>query len=180
MDTDRKTTPWRALLAGAIGGLIGSWAMTQFHVALYGRGVTDTREPQSHRPVAGSRDALPDDAATRAADITARALTEENLDRRGKRAGALLVHYAFGTVAGALYGLIGELKPGLRRGAGVPFGGVVWAGADEVLLPIAQLAHGPRAYPLSVHAEMLAAHVVYGWTTHQVMCAWLNRGRPAA
>lgn len=162
---------WRGLAAGALGGLVGSWVMTQFHVALYGRGVTDTREPQSHRPVSAQ-----DDATTKAADVIARTTTQRRLSRREKQVGGPAVHYAFGASTGALYGLLSAYTPAVRRGAGIPFGIAVWLVADEIMLPLLRLAKGPRAYPAAVHGEMLAAHIVFGLATDAAL-TWLRPQR---
>jgi putative membrane protein len=162
---------WRGLAAGVLGGLVGSWIMTQFHVAIYGRGVTDTREPQSHRPVSAQ-----DDATTKTADVIARVTTQRQLSRREKQIGGPAVHYAFGASAGALYGLLSAHTPAVQRGAGVPFGIAVWLVADEVMLPLLRLAKGPRAYPAAVHLEMLAAHIVFGLATDTAM-TWLRPRR---
>jgi putative membrane protein len=151
-----------AIVAGTIGGLVASWAMTRFHVALYGGGVTGVEEPQSHRPVDGGLN----DPATKLADEIAIAVTDVPLTYDEKRVAGPLVHYAFGAGMGATYGLLSRTWPEVQRGSGVPFGIGVWAVADEIALPLLGLAHGPRAYPFAIHAEMLAAHVVFGYTTH--------------
>ncbi len=143
--------------------------MTQFHVLLYGRGVTGTREPQSHRPVDGD-----DDAATKAADIIARETIGQGLTRREKRLAGPAVHYVFSAFVGAIYGAAIEIAPAARLGRGTAFGVLVWVVADEVALPLLRLAKGPSAYPLSTHAEMLAAHLVFGWTTDAVTCRVRN------
>lgn len=136
--------------------------MTQFHVLLYGRGFTDTREPQSHRPDGN------DDATTKAADIVARETTGHGLTRREKRLAGPAVHYAFSAFVGAIYGAAVEIAPTARLGRGAAFGAAVWLVADEVALPVLRLAKGPSAYPPSTHVEMLAAHLVFGWTTDAV------------
>lgn len=67
---------------------------------------------------------------------------------------------------GALYGGLAHVWPVVATGAGVPFGAAVWLIADELALPALGLAERPQAYPVSTHAEMLAAHVVFGLATH--------------
>ncbi len=151
-----------SVLAGIAGGLVGSWAMTRFHVALYGGGVTGVEEPQSHRPIEGGRH----DPATKAAEIAARPLIDRSLTHREKQVGGPIMHYLFGASMGAVYGALSSVWPGVRRGAGVPFGVAVWVLADEIALPLLGLAHPPQAYPFRTHAEMLAAHVVFGYMTH--------------
>ena len=160
MNRTAQTDVWKGLAAGAIAGAAGAWAMTQLHVSLYGRGVTGSREPQSHRPV----DQPDQDAAMKAAAQVV-SLADYTLTQRQKRQGAVIVHYIFGASLGALYGAIAARWPRARWGAGLPFGALVWAIADEAALPALGLAHGPAAYPTSVHAEMLAAHLLFGSAT---------------
>lgn len=148
--------------AGVIGGLVGAFVMTRFHVALYGRGVTGVTEPQSHRPVDGGRH----DPTTKAAEAIVTTVADRRLTHRQKKVAGPVVHYLFGASVGAAYGALSHAWPDVQRGQGVPYGLAVWVLADEVALPILGLAHGPSAYPFSTHAEMLAAHVVFGYTTH--------------
>lgn len=159
----------RALVAGVIGGLAGAWAMTQFHVALYGGGATGLREPQSHRVVDGGHD-----PTSKAADQAAALVGNTPLTAAEQQVAAPAVHYAFGASMGAVYGAAAGMWPGASRGAGLPFGAAVWLVADEAALPALGLARGPRAYPLATHLEMLAAHLVFGCTTHMTMRAVLR------
>ena len=57
-----------------------------------------------------------------------------------------------------------EVAPQVTAGAGLPFGAVFWAVADEVGVPLLGLAKGPTAYPVSTHVYALASHLVYGVT----------------
>ena len=45
------------------------------------------------------------------------------------------MHYGFGTLTGAAYGVLAELVPGGHPGAGAPFGTALWLGADEIAVP---------------------------------------------
>jgi putative membrane protein len=75
------------------------------------------------------------------------------------------LHYGFGALTGAAYGVLAELAPGVTRGVGVPFGTAVWLGADEIAVPAFGLSGLPWEHPPSVHARALAAHLVYGVAT---------------
>jgi hypothetical protein len=164
MDNARSTTRphvARGVAAGFIGGIVGGWAMTQFHTLLYGGGVTGTHEPQSHRPVDEDGD-----AAMKAAAASYRAAAGDDLAYKQKQSGGVIVHYAFAASCGAAYGLAVGVWPTIGRGFGLPFGAVLWLAADELAMPLLGLAKGPAAYPATVHAEMLAAHLVYGAATH--------------
>src|SRR5687768_6909683 len=93
---------WKGAVAGAAAGLVASWIMTRFHVALSGRGVTGSETPQSNKPVEGG-----DDAAMKAADEAARLALDRSLSRREKtEVGGPAAHYVFGAAAGAMYGML--------------------------------------------------------------------------
>ena len=73
-----------------------------------------------------------------------------------------LVHYAFGSSMGALYGGLvsaGNIRP---FGTGVGFGAGLWAIADETLVPLAGLSEPSTRYPLKTHLYALSSHLVYG------------------
>ena len=79
------------------------------------------------------------------------------------------MHYAFGTVLGALYGSARELSPGTLQSmhpvlAGVGSGSAVFVGADEFAVPALGLSESPKDTALSSHAYGLASHAVYGVT----------------
>jgi uncharacterized membrane protein YagU involved in acid resistance len=81
---------------------------------------------------------------------------------RPERAGQV-VHLAFGSAWGGVYGLVAGTLPsaaGLR--GGLVFGASVWLLSDDVLLPAFGLAAWPHHYPVKNHLYALAAHAVYG------------------
>ena len=151
-----------AMLAGAVAGLIGSFAMTRFHVALSGRGLTDAEEPQSNKPVDGR-----DDAAMKTADLVAQSTAGRPLSQAEKKeAGGPAAHYAFGAAAGALFGVLRELVPNSSLARGGPYGAAVWVAADQIALPLAGLSPWPlKAYPPATNIQHLISTVVYGWST---------------
>ena len=79
-----------------------------------------------------------------------------------------MVHYAFGTLMGGLYGMAAEEWRPARWGEGTLFGTVLWFGSDEIAVPALKLAKPPQQYALKVHAGALASHLVYGFTTEMV------------
>ena len=87
-----------------------------------------------------------------------------------KKKAGLLVHYAFGTAMGGLYGIALEMspRPARRRAAlsGLAFGSSLFLGADEVAVNRLGLSSGQA--PLSSHIYALASHLVYGLTTGMV------------
>ena len=75
---------------------------------------------------------------------------------------------------GAVYGAAAEFSSEITSGAGLPFGALIWLGADEGVVPLLGLSKSPTEYPLSIHAYALASHLVYGLTTEAVRRAVRN------
>ena len=106
-----------------------------------------------------------DDATVKTAKAISEHVFGHTLKESEKHAAGAAVHYAFGTATGGLYGALAELAPEVTTGAGIPFGAVFWAVADETAVPLLGLSKGPTEYPISTHVYALASHLVYGVTT---------------
>ena len=78
------------------------------------------------------------------------------------------MHWAYGTLWGALYGILVGSLPKQRVGYGLPFGASVWA-ADYVILPAAKLYKPIWKYDAKTLAEDLSGHLVYGLATATAM-----------
>lgn len=171
----------KGLVAGAAGGLAAAWVMNQFQSAWGARseGVDRPHGAQSLQqgsPGHGVGRELQeeggeeeqDDATERAASAISTGLFDHELTREEKRQAGAAVHYAFGLTTGGAYGVLAELTPAVTAGAGLPFGTVVWAAADEGMVPALGLSKSPAEYPLSIHAYALASHLVFGLTAEVV------------
>jgi putative membrane protein len=171
----------KGLAAGAVGGLAAAFVMNQFQAAL-GRAVAG--EERSHgaqslqqgTPRQGvgrdlqaeGVDHPEDDATERLANAISVGVLERRLTEREKDAAGTAFHYAMGLTSGALYGVLAELVPAAKSGAGLPFGMAVWLIADEGLVPAAGLSKSAEEYPLSIHAYSVASHLVFGLTAETV------------
>jgi uncharacterized membrane protein YagU involved in acid resistance len=109
-----------------------------------------------------------DDATVKTANAISTSLFLHKLNESEKKWAGPLVHYAFGTATGALYGLVAARVPEAAAGRGTAYGSAVWLGADEVAVPAFGLSEGPDKTPLSGHAKALASHLVYGFVTDAV------------
>ncbi len=141
----------KSLLAGAVGGLAASFVMTQFQ-SLW----------------AALSDAKPrggEDATVKTAKAVSMAVADHSLTRAEKKWAGPAVHYAFGTLTGAVYGALAETIPATAACRGTAFGTAVWLAADEVAVPALGLSKPPTESPVDVHIEALASHIVYGFTT---------------
>ncbi len=168
-------------LAGALGGLAGSWMMVRFNHLVGGIEAENGGAPKEHyRDAAAPNEhdgTISDEpASVQTAEIVGEKLFGRELAHWEKRAAGPIFHYGFGMVAGAIYGVMAERSAATTRGFGIPFGATVWATADEIGLPLAGLAAPPTRYPMSRHLTALGTHLVYGLTTECVRR--VLRGRP--
>lgn len=154
------------IVAGAIGGLAASWAMNQFQKAWSSAEEQLTAPKQQTRQQQHTEDS--EDATQKTADRISEAVQGRKLTKGEKEKAGPAVHYAFGTIMGAVYGAAVEVNPTTNALAGIPFGAILFAGADEVALPALGLTKAPTEYPLSKHFYGLASHAVYGVTTELV------------
>lgn len=170
---------WKGIVAGLAAGLVASWTMNQFQAAWtrVTEGFEKPHGAQSMQPSEGpnpeeTSDATQspqekeqqDDATVKTARAISKNIFGHELTESEKKPAGAAVHYAFGTATGGLYGAMAEFAPQVTAGAGIPFGAVFWAVADEAAVPLLGLAKGPTEYPLSTHAYALASHLVYGVT----------------
>jgi uncharacterized membrane protein YagU involved in acid resistance len=109
-----------------------------------------------------------DDATMKAASAVSRIVAGKSLTREQKKTAGPVVHYAFGSAMGALYGAAAAVSPRASHGWGLPFGAALWFGADEVAVPAAGLSGSTGDAPASDQISALAAHLVYAGTVEAV------------
>ena len=161
----------RGMAAGMLAGLAASWVMNEFQ-KMHGQSHPEDRgetpaghdQPQERKEShAGSGEE--EDATVKTAQAIAQRVIHRNLTDREKQIAGPAVHYAYGSLVGAMYGGIAELLPIVSAGVGLPFGFALWLLGDEVAVPALGLAKAPTEYPPEAHADALAAHFMYGATT---------------
>jgi putative membrane protein len=162
-----KGNAWKGVLAGAAAGLAGTVAMTQF------QNLWSKASEKISNNGSSSEQSEPEkeDATMKAAGELA-ALAKHRLSRDEKKKAGPIIHYAFGTGMGAIYGALVEVGPrDLRRHdllSGLGFGSILFAGADEFVVPALGLSGKPSESPASSHLYALASHIVYGLTAGAV------------
>jgi hypothetical protein len=168
----------KGLVAGLAGGLVASWTMNQFQAA-WSKAVEGFEKPhgaQSLQPSEGQQTGQgaeqnkenQDDATVKAARAISEGIFGHKLKENEKKPAGAVVHYAFGTATGGLYGAVAEFAPEVTTGAGLPFGATFWLVADEIAVPLLGLSKGPTEYPASTHAYALTSHLVYGLTAEAI------------
>jgi uncharacterized membrane protein YagU involved in acid resistance len=154
------------MLAGAIGGLAASWVMNQFITAAMkvqeaAKSPAEKQQQQAQQP----QQQESEDSTMKVADAVTWLVTGQHLSKQGKQKGGPIVHYAFGTLMGALYGTLASLSETATAGAGTAFGTGLFIAADEVMVPALVTGQFPTKEPASSQLTHYAAHLVYGTTT---------------
>jgi putative membrane protein len=170
----------KGLAAGALGGLIGSFAMNQFQAGMsklfeHPRQAPDKKERarqaqgwKEHREPEKPQNEDVENATVKAAIAVSRTVFHHELQPEERQPAGNAMHYAFGTVSGALYGAVAEDWDAVGAAGGAAFGAALWLTSDEIAVPVLKLSKPPQEYPLRVHAMALAAHLVYGISTELV------------
>ena len=156
---------FHAIAAGAVAGLVGTWAMSEAQ-RLWTHAV-DGDAPES----AGGRHDARDwqersehqNSNELAAQAVARVMLGRSLTRQELRVAAPLSHYLFGAAMGAVYGVYAQRRQAPASGAA--FGTTVWLAADEIAMPLLGLSQSTARRPLEMHLQSLVAHLVFGAAT---------------
>ena len=165
---------WKGLASGMIGGLLGSWMMNLYQTAevrvSHSWEANNSRSKSANRrQPAGGEDGRSknqdDDATVKMAELLSGKVLHRKLSRDEKKKAGPIVHYAYGVLAGGLYGMAAEVVPAVTKGEGTLYATALFIGGDEVAVAALGLAKSPIDYPLSSHANALASHLVYGVTT---------------
>ena len=165
-----RTAGADAAVAGILGGVLGTVAMSLFEVGWTsiarprhesrrikhaGRGLRHAQsEPRSHEKPLSTSELLIEKTARKAFDARP---TQRQREILGSG-----FHYAFGATAGALYAALAPRHPKITTGRGTVYGLLVWLVADELLVPAFRIADPPWRTPLRLHLYAIGAHLAYG------------------
>lgn len=156
-------TPLGAVARGLLAGAVGTAAMDAF---LFARYVREGGESSAWEWETSA--ALTDWEQAPAPAHVGKRLVEGLFGIELAPTRARLVnnamHWGYGLLNGALYGIVAESLPAQRIRYGLPFGATVWAG-DYVILPAAKLYEPIWKYDARTLANDLSAHLVYGLGT---------------
>ena len=148
VDGPRQGVRWKSLVAGAVGGFIATGPMSVAMALLYRR--LPWWQPW----------ALPPREVT--ANMLKTVGVHEHMSREAETVATVVGHFAYGTLAGTVYG---ALPSAVRRHAltsGAVYGLVVWAASYGVALPAFRLATPLRYRTPERIGLMIAAHVIWG------------------
>jgi hypothetical protein len=160
-------TPVGAVVRGLLAGVVGTAAMDTFLYVRYRTGGGKERPEEWEF----SEDLSGWEGAPAPAQVGKRlweGLFQVELPPTRAELVNNVTHWAYGTVQGALYGIVAGSLPKLRVSYGLPFGASVWAG-DYVILPAAKLYKPIWEYDAKTLAKDLTGHLVYGLATATAM-----------
>jgi len=159
----------RGILAGIAGGLVASWVMNEFQAGP-GKAITKpVNTPEENAAAAKQNPDDQQDATMKTADKIAETATGgQHLTWEQQKEGGPIVHYAFGALAGGVYGALAEYSSLFSSGYGTGFGSALFASADLFGVPAFHLGPWPTEYPAHTLTTPYAAHLVYGATTELV------------
>jgi hypothetical protein len=154
-----RMTPLAAIAGGLLAGAIGTVSMDTVRYVKYRRGGGhDSALAWEFGPV-DSWEQAPDPG-----QVTKRLIegfTQREIPDRWAWLTSTLTHWAYGSAAGALYGVLAGSMRRPHALYGLPFGATVWV-SGYVVLPEAGLYKPIWDYDAKTLASDLSAHLAYG------------------
>jgi putative membrane protein len=117
------------------------------------------------------------DAAGNVVDILTRRVLHTRLRRDRRQRAAIAFHFAFGTLAGAMYGAVAESVPVVTAGMGAPFGTLEWLLGNKLTAPRFGLLKPRNSYSRHERLQTLVSHVVFGVVTEMTRSRLCKRFR---
>lgn len=147
----------RGIVAGAIAGVVASFAMDRFQAAVTALTSDDDSGSEQSQP-----------ATETAADAIAQQVVGHDVADADKPVAGQAIHYALGVGLGIAYGIAAEFRPSLSAGYGTGFGVVTATLLDEAAVPAVGLGSAPWRTDLSTNLYSYASHLVFGATSELV------------
>jgi putative membrane protein len=157
----------KGVLAGLVGGLIGTIVMTEFQNGWNkaSQSMKNGNAQKNDQDQQKQKEPEKEHATMIAAGKIAR-LTGHQLSREQRKEFGPVVHYSFGALQDAIYGTVTEITGNSRFFLpGWLFGSALFLAADEIAMPALGFSGTPTECPLSSHLYGLASHLVYGIST---------------
>ena len=133
----------KGLLAGALGGIVGSGAKIVGELLYPPRTLGQTPPPV----------------------LLAERIAGHPLSTAQQNTDMQLIHFLFGSAIGSVYGASAEFVPVITAGCGAAFGFVLQFFTHESLVPLAGLDVPPWRQPLREHTSEFFTHILYGVAT---------------
>lgn len=148
-------SPLGALARGLAAGAAGTAALTGYQLLVARLRGQERSEPKRWKDAP---------APAQVGRRILKALFDEQVTLKQAPKLAQIMHWAYGTTWGALYGLVGGTVRTPPVPAGAAFGTTVWAASYAELVPLG-IYEPPWKYPVQELALDLSYHLVYGTAT---------------
>src|SRR5882762_8731854 len=125
----RKPSVWKGAAAGAVGGLVASWAMNEFSALM--KTVAESGSNGHKQKAKGNGQQEHEDPTMTTAEKISETVTDITFSKEQKQKGGTAVHYAFGAVMGAVYGAAAEVAPPVKSLDGLPYGAALFVRVEE-------------------------------------------------
>jgi uncharacterized membrane protein YagU involved in acid resistance len=136
------------LIGGAAAGAAATVPMTMFWEVMHRRLDGEPPRPLPPREVAEA--------------LAVKAGVNRQLDEIQMERLAMALHFGYGTLTGALFGVVAPREPVRRIAAGMLFGLGVWTASYLGWLPATGVRHSPRWDQPARTKLIIAAHLVWG------------------
>lgn len=142
-----------------MAGLVGSFMMNAFHERVRG----DANGASTKRKHKGAN------VTTNAADALTRKFAGRSLTAEEGHAAGVFMHYAFGAVSAAAFGLALPHDARHPTAWGIAYGVAIWLAADEIIAPAMKLSAPPWRYSARTHFASFAEHLIYGLVVGRIV-----------
>jgi putative membrane protein len=170
---------WKGVLAGAVAGLAATAVMTAFQLG-WSKGKEElqhlrTRNKDEEKQSSGQGSEESESSTVKVAESVSNRVRGRGLQQSEKEPASYIVHFTFGTLMGAIYGISTEYLPIANLGHGLLHGIALWGGADALGLPafgfsspVTERSAGELTYEILAHAvygvsSESARRLVRGW-----------------
>jgi hypothetical protein len=171
----RDAVLWKGLLAGLAAGFAATTAMTLFQLSWSGIEYKLQRTA-AHKPKnsADNQGGGEESSTVKLANAVSQAVMDRPLSEGEKEPASYVVHFAFGTLMGGVYGISSEYLPVARLGHGLFHGLALWAGADALTIPALGFSPPVSERSAAELAYEVLAHAVYGVSSESARNAVRN------
>jgi len=155
---------WKGLLAGLAAGAVATVAMTLFQL---GWSKAKAQIEQKQEKDSGEQP-QGESSTVEVAEHFSEVVRNRFLRADEKEPASYIVHFAFGTLMGGVYGISSEYLPIAKLGFGLFHGLALWGAADASILPALNLSKPVNQRSAGEISYEVLAHAVYGASSEAV------------
>jgi putative membrane protein len=171
---------WKGVLAGAVAGLAATAAMTAFQLG-WSKGKERLQrlrgKDKDEKQSSGESSEESESSTVKVAESVSKKVRGRGLQNSEKEPASYIVHFAFGTLMSAVYGISTEYLPVANLGHGLLHGIALWGGADALAMPAFGLSSPVTERSAGELTYEILAHAVYGVSSEsarKVVRGWMD------